>query len=79
MDWDLGKRRDGYRPADTPQLMPPAELAIYEQQIARMRAVPPRVDYSEWASQEELRKKQRVIERLGAFFERFFGLIQGAE
>jgi hypothetical protein len=63
--WNLGKRRDGYRPSEHPEQMRPAELAVYEQQVTRMRAEPPRVDYGDWVSQEELREKQRIIERAG--------------
>jgi hypothetical protein len=63
--WNLGKRLDGYRPSEHSEHMPPAELAIYEQQIATMRATPPRVDYGDPVSQAELREKQRIIEKAG--------------
>jgi hypothetical protein len=63
--WDVGPRRDGYRKSDHPEQMPPAELAIYQQQVARMRTQPPKVDYGDRISQAELREKQRIIEKAG--------------
>jgi hypothetical protein len=63
--WELGTRRDGYRPSDQPERMRESEEAVYRQQLAAMRAKPPRLDFGDAVSQEELREKQRLIENAG--------------
>ena len=62
---DIGPRRDGYRASEHAEYMKGAQLADYEKQIAEMRAKPPRVDYGDRVSQDELREKQRIIEKAG--------------
>jgi hypothetical protein len=63
--WELGKRRDGYRPSDQPEQMPAGLRAVYEKQLAVMKARPPRLDDGDPISQQELREKQRLIEKAG--------------
>jgi hypothetical protein len=62
---DLGPRRDGYRTSESPEQMNPTQLANYQKELAEMQQNPPRADYADRVSQDELREKQRIIERAG--------------
>lgn len=64
--YDLGTRRDGYKPSESPEHMNAQQLAAYHQELEEMRAKPPRKDFADRISQEELRAKQRLIEGAGA-------------
>jgi hypothetical protein len=64
--YDLGARKDGYRPSESPEHMNAAQLAAYEKELASMREKPPRIDHADPVSQDELRAKRQLIERAGA-------------
>jgi hypothetical protein len=62
---DVGPRRDGYKVSDAPEQMNAEQLAAYQEELAEMKLNPPRADYADRVSQEELEEKQRIVERAG--------------
>jgi hypothetical protein len=64
--YNIGPRRDGYQiDSSKKQLIAGDNLALYEKELARMRATPPRVDYDDPVSQAELQAKRKLIEAAG--------------